>query len=56
MIKICFLGMGSIGKKHLKNLVKSLNERKIEFKIDVVKRKKELDDEVKEYINNKGEQ
>jgi oxidoreductase len=44
--------MGSIGKKHLKNLVKILNERKIEFKIDVVKRKKELDDEVKEYIDN----
>ena len=52
MIKICFFGMGSIGKKHLKNLVKILNERKIEFKIDVVKRKKELDDEVKEYIDN----
>ena len=52
MIKICFFGMGSIGKKHLKNLVKILNERKIEFKIDVVKRKKELDDEVKEYIAN----
>jgi oxidoreductase len=44
--------MGSIGKKHLKNLVKILNERKIEFEIDVVKRKKGLDDEVKEYINN----
>lgn len=52
MIKICFFGMGSIGKKHLKNLVKILNERKIEFEIDVVKRKKELDDEVKEYIDN----
>ena len=52
MIKICFFGMGSIGKKHLKNLVKILNERKIEFEIDVVKRKKGLDDEVKEYINN----
>lgn len=52
MIKICFFGMGSIGKRHLKNLVKILNERKIEFKIDVVKRKKELDDEVKEYIDN----
>lgn len=52
MIKICFFGMGSIGKKHLKNLVKILNERKIEFKIDVVKRKKELDDEVKEYIDD----
>lgn len=52
MIKICFFGMGSIGKKHFKNLVKILNERKIEFKIDVVKRKKELDDEVKEYIDN----
>ena len=52
MIKICFFGMGSIGKKHLKNLVKLLNERKIEFEIDVVKRKKELNDDVKEYINN----
>ena len=52
MIKICFFGMGSIGKRHLKNLVKIFNERKIEFKIDVVKRKKELDDEVKEYIDN----
>ena len=52
MIKICFFGMGSIGKKHLKNLVKILNERKIEFEIDVVKRKKGLEDEVKEYINN----
>ena len=52
MIKICFFGMGSIGKKHLKNLVKILNERKTEFKIDVVKRKKELDDDVKEYIDN----
>jgi oxidoreductase GFO/IDH/MOCA family len=44
--------MGSIGKRHLKNLVKIFNERKVEFKIDVVKRKKELDDEVKEYIDN----
>ena len=24
MIKICFFGMGSIGKRHLKNLVKIL--------------------------------
>ena len=52
MIKICFFGMGSIGKRHLKNLVKILNERKIEFEIDVVKRKKELDDEVKSHINS----
>ena len=52
MIKICFFGMGSIGKRHLKNLVKILNERKIKFEIDVVKRKKELDGEVKGYINS----
>ena len=52
MVKICFFGMGSIGKRHLKNLVKTLNERKIKFKIDVVKRKKEIDNEVKDYINN----
>lgn len=52
MVKICFFGMGSIGKKHLKNLVKILNEKKIEYEIDIVKRKKEIDDEVKDYINN----
>ena len=52
MIKICFFGMGSIGKRHLKNLVKILKERKIEFEIDVIKRKKEINDEVKDYISN----
>ena len=52
MVKICFFGMGSIGKRHLNNLIKILNKRKIEFEIDVVKRKKELDDEVKNHINN----
>lgn len=52
MIKICFFGMGSIGKRHLKNLVKILKERKIEFEIDVIKRKKEINDEVKDYIHN----
>lgn len=52
MIKICFFGMGSIGKRHLKNLVKILKERKIEFEIDVIKRKKKINDEVKDYIHN----
>jgi hypothetical protein len=52
MIKICFFGMGSIGKRHLKNLVKILKERKIEFEIDVIKRKKEINNEVKDYIHN----
>ena len=52
MIKVCFFGMGSIGKKHLKNLVKILDNREIEFEIDIVKRKKEIDDEIKGYVSN----
>ena len=52
MVKICFFGMGSIGKKHLKNLVKILKERKLNFEIDVVKRTREVDEEVRFYINN----
>lgn len=52
MLKICFFGMGSIGKRHLKNLVKILKERKLDFEIDVVKRKKEVDEEVRFYIKS----
>lgn len=52
MLKICFFGMGSIGKKHLKNLVKILDDRKIKFEIDIVKRKKEIDNEIKSYVSN----
>ena len=52
MVKICFFGMGSIGKRHLKNLVKILKERKLNFEIDVVKRTREVDEEVRFYINN----
>ena len=52
MLKICFFGMGSIGKRHLKNLVKILKERKLDFEIDVIKRKKEVDEEVRFYIKS----
>ena len=52
MVKICFFGMGSIGKRHLKNLVKILKERKLNFEIGVVKRTREVDEEVRFYINN----
>ena len=52
MVKICFFGMGSIGKRHLKNLVKILKERKLNFEIDVVKRTREVDEEVRFYVNN----
>lgn len=40
MLKICFIGLGSIGLRHLVNLTKILNERKIYFKIDVLRNKK----------------
>lgn len=36
-MKICMIGMGSIGKRHLYNIVKILNERKILFTIDALR-------------------
>ncbi len=51
--KIAFIGLGSIGKRHLLNVVKVLNNRNDEFIIDLVRRKesKALDDELKVHVN-----
>ena len=35
--KILFSGLGSIGQKHLENLISKLKERKIEFQIDALR-------------------
>ena len=51
-IKICFIGLGSIGKRHIKNIVTILNERNIEYEIDAVRSKKSsLPDEVLNHIS-----
>lgn len=37
MVKICFAGLGSIGQRHLKNVIKILEERSEEYCIDAVR-------------------
>lgn len=37
MMKICFIGLGSIGSKHIKNISNILKERKIEYSIDALR-------------------
>jgi len=41
-MKICFFGLGSIGKKHLKNLSYVLEEKNIEFEIHAYRSSNEL--------------
>lgn len=36
-MKICFIGLGSIGKKHIRNLTKILRQRDITFWIDALR-------------------
>ena len=52
MYKIVFVGLGSIGKRHIKNLTSLLKKRQIEYRIDAVRSSdRELPMEVKELIS-----
>ncbi len=53
IFKIAFIGLGSIGKRHLLNVVEVLNNRNDGFIIDLVRRKesKELEEDLKGYVN-----
>lgn len=48
MLKICFVGLGSIGKRHIKNIAKVLKEREQEFFIDAIR---STDKRIPEQIN-----
>ncbi|WP_373077082.1 Gfo/Idh/MocA family oxidoreductase [Fusobacterium varium] len=51
-LKVCFYGMGSIGKRHFKNLLKIGKEQNIIFDIDIIKKRNELSEEIKKEIKN----
>lgn len=52
-MKICIVGLGSIGKRHIKNIEKVLMSRKISFEIDALRsNNKVLPDEITSLINN----
>lgn len=42
-MKICMVGLGSIGRRHLINLVKVLTEKKLTFQIDALRSEKKVD-------------
>ena len=51
--KIAFCGLGSIGKRHLKNTVQYLKERGIGYEIDWIQSSpRAAEDEIKDYISN----
>src|SRR5690625_4725666 len=51
--KICIIGLGSIGTRHLYNIVSVLEERKISFTIDLLRsdKNKQLEGKKKDLIN-----
>ncbi|MDR3258246.1 MAG: Gfo/Idh/MocA family oxidoreductase [Fusobacteriaceae bacterium] len=50
-LKVCFCGMGSIGKRHLLNLITIGKEFNLLFEIDVIKRTNDLDNNIENLIN-----
>lgn len=53
MLKICFVGLGSIGKRHIRNIVCILRNQKREFMIDAVRSTdKILPAEIADLIHN----
>ena len=44
-LKVCFVGIGSIAKRHIRNLKKICCNRNICLEIDAVRRKKVVDEE-----------
>lgn len=51
-LKICFVGIGSIAKRHIKNLIAVCQEREIDIQIDAVRRKNSDKTEVDIYFTN----
>ena len=51
-LRILFVGIGSIAKRHIKNLQKIANHEQIKISIDALRRQKVFDDIIEYNINN----
>lgn len=52
-MKVCFFGLGSIGKKHLKNFIKITDEKRIDVEIYAFRTtNKDIDNELKQNIKS----
>jgi predicted dehydrogenase len=50
-LKVCFVGIGSIAKRHIRNLCTVCQEKKINLTIDAFRRKKKnVDEDIQNYI------
>lgn len=57
MIKVCFVGLGSIGQRHIRNLTRLLEEKGTEYTIDAVRKgKKELPKEIQRVLHKEYEE
>ena len=55
-LKICFIGIGSIAKRHIKNIIKIFVDKNIDIIIDAVSRGgKRKEDDIFQYIRNVSE-
>lgn len=51
-LKICFAGIGSIARRHIKNMIKVCAERNIELQIDAIRRKESVATDVDDLITH----
>lgn len=52
-MKICMIGLGSIGCRHLKNVVKLMNERGLSYQIDCIRSSdRELSADIRSHLSN----
>lgn len=52
ILKICMIGLGSIGRRHIKNISKLLKEKNIIFQIDALRSSnKNIDEEIEKLVN-----
>ena len=52
MVKVCFVGIGSIAKRHIRNLHQICNELRIDLTVDALRRKNSDVSDKLEYISN----
>lgn len=51
-LNVCFLGLGSIGSRHIRNLITVGSELGLDFQIDALKKTKNpIADDIKKYLN-----
>lgn len=51
-LKICFAGIGSIARRHIKNMINVCDERNIELQIDAIRRNESVATDIDNLITH----